>query len=97
MGNYIWVVDKFGRRFKDSTNWQPNGHWNQPVPNMKLLVRTRYSSKSYRAHSDENGNIILDEKIGKSSKEQQECLIKLGKKEDDYKKIMLWKYYVQES
>ena len=97
MCKYIWVIDKFGRRFKDTTDWHSYGHWNQPVPNMKLLVRTHYSTKSYKAHTDENGVIVLDEKIGNPNKEQEELIIKLGKKVDDSKKIMLWKYYVQES
>ena len=58
-----YVIDKFGRKFKKETDWQPNGRWNQPVPNMRLFVRCQYSSFTYYAHSDENGEIIVDDEM----------------------------------
>lgn len=84
-----YVVDKFGRKFKKEKDWQPTGHWNQPVPNMKLFVKNQHSDFTYYAHSDENGNIVLDEEmtIPAHIREYFNSTDKLIEP-----KIILWKY-----
>ena len=86
-----YVVDKFGRKFKKDKDWQPNGHWNQPVPNMRLFVRSQYSNWTYYAHTDENGNIILDEEMGIPA-DIREYFKKYSTDKLEEPKISRWKY-----